>query len=328
MTSTIASSQSEQGLDHQSTRMSGGKETTTTYPWARWKAWHKNIWWNPDAASKKQEFIKAKIQKNIEKRQKWERFASERFGGGKAWSKPWSGGPSKALRDEPVSSDNKEQENILEGIKEKLRTQFQASITSLNDSRSAFLEAKEDMALGASKKPWDKSSAGGLTTFDPDALMSFKAKIREMVALKNKYVAERAELKQNMLTALKDLLLQHLQQLTESSENVQAQPVNGPETTTSGTDLNSILEEMIETGSGDVDADITEGLPFARSLLLAAAPHGPSSGGDQVTTDGGGSGTFAVLIVLGVVAVVASVVLVGVVALRKAGHRSLYYRLG
>ncbi|RUS78781.1 hypothetical protein EGW08_013465, partial [Elysia chlorotica] len=309
-----------------STRFSEVTETTTKYPWGRWKAVHKNMWWNSDAAKKRQDFIQAKIQKSIEKRQMWERFASERFSGQEAHATPWGGVQSPPVGDGSEAHNIQDQGGILEDIKEKLRDQFESAITKLNESRNAFLKAKEDMAQGAAGKPWEKPALGGGTTFDPAALMSFKAKIHEMVTLKNQYVAERAALKQEMLTTLRDLLLEHLAQLTESEESPGSQELATPEGTPD-TDLNAILQELIDTDTDAVDADVTEGLPFAQSLMLAAAPQGPPSGSDHVTGESGGSGSFAALITMGVVAVVATVVVVGGIMLKKAGRRSLYSHL-
>ncbi|GFS14961.1 hypothetical protein ElyMa_001437400 [Elysia marginata] len=311
-----------------STQSNQGEVTTTKYPWAQWKAWAgTNPWWSSAAGKKKQEFIKNKIQASIEKRQKWQNFASAKLGGRpprSTQSKNLAGANPLGMN---LLAGNQAQDSFLNNVKETLATQFGAAIQSLNDTRNAFLQAKEVMALGATKKAWEKTSELGFTTFDPQALMAFKAKIADMVTLKNQFVAERAKLKQDMMVALRDLLMEHLLELAQSPENAATGPAGGPQSTTSEA-VDSVIQQMMKTGSDGVTDDVMEGLPFARSLMLAAAPPGSPSGMDPVSGESGESGSFAALIVLSAVAVVGTILLVAGLAVRHNRRRAPYTRLG
>ena len=273
------------------------------------------------SVKKKHDYIRTKIQENQKRRQEWVRFASEKSSGQQSQSeKKGSEEESTGVAYDAIQN----QGYILQDIKGKLIVDFSTAIKNLNATRNEFLQAKKDMALDAMQRPWERVSGfGGLKTFVPEALMAFKAKIRDMVVLEKKYWAEKAKLKQDMLAELRDILMEQLMEMGgNSSENLEPRPLGEQELAGTEAAVDAVLEQMSEIGSDTITDDVTAGLPFARTLRLAVAGSRPTSG-----ADGGPSGGSVALVVIGALAIIASVAAVGYVGLKLRRRRALYARM-
>ncbi|GFO16574.1 hypothetical protein PoB_004307900 [Plakobranchus ocellatus] len=296
------------------------RDTEQGDPWYHGNIWGKKYPWSLERAKSRQDYLKKKIQQSIENRKRWQQFAQRRSRG-----KP-SPLPEKTIQEPIVGADANQ---TVEEIKAKLWKEFGPTIKKLNDSKNEYLQAKENMVEAASQRTWQhKSADGNFTIFNPVALMAFKSKIKEMVVTKSKYLAEKAQLKQDMLEELQELLLAHLNEVEESSKSGET---NSETALASVAQMaNSILEEMVEVDgdSGDnASDDVMEGLPFGGSLMLAVAPPDDTAGNHGLLSGSGKAGEVAALVVFGVLAVVAAAAIVMGVALRRSGHSGLYTRL-
>ena len=90
---------------------------------------------------------------------------------------------------------------------------FAVDLENLNETWAAFVEAKSELNKTAAQKPWltETGPGSGVFTFSLAGLEKLRSKVLEVVGQKNKYLAQRTELRQRMMEALYNSSLSYFQ---------------------------------------------------------------------------------------------------------------------